>query len=360
MAIDKALCIGDAMITPDKFAAACSELLNPIDVQTTMWLGDDKAELQRERVLVERGGPDAVPLPEVVARLRMDPSLLLVHYAPVSKKMMSLFPNLRLIGIARGGIENVDLEAANERNILVFNVSGRNAHAVSDFAVGLILAELRNIARSHLALFRGEWKKNFANQPHQLEGLAIGIVGLGKIGGLVARKLSGFDVTLSAYDPYASYEQFESSRARSISLQELMTTSDVVTIHARLTENTRRLIGKKEIAAMKRTSILVNTARSGLVDTEVLLDALESRQIAGAALDVFDDEPLPPSSPFLKLDNVTLTSHLAGTTVEALDRTPYLLCRNIHNLLAHRSTENLVNPQVLARLQGSLWPDPGR
>ena len=284
MAIQTALCIGDAMIAPERFAAACSNLLAPVDVQTAMWLGTDKAELQRERVLVEKGGPDAVPLPESIAGLQMDPALLLVHYAPVSERTMALFPNLRVIGIARGGVENVDLEAANRRDILVFNVSGRNAHAVSDFAVGLILAELRNIARSHVALFRGEWKKNFANQPHQLEGQLIGIIGLGKIGALVARKLSGFDVALGAYDPYASSEQFQSAKARSISLLELMANSDVVTIHARLTESTRRLIGKKEIAVMKRTAILVNTARSGLVDTEALLEALESRRIAGASL----------------------------------------------------------------------------
>jgi D-3-phosphoglycerate dehydrogenase len=104
----------------------------------------------------------------------------------------------------------------------------------------------------------------------------------------------------------------------------------------------------------------VNTARSGLVDTAALVQALEGRRIAGAALDVFDDEPLSPSSPLLKFDNVTLTSHLAGTTVEALDRTPYLLCQNIRNLLTHRTTDNLLNPEVLARLGDSAWQDLGR
>ena len=353
----RALCLGDAMIGPEKFAAACSQLLAPVQIQTAMWLGADKAELQRERVLVEKGGPDAVPLPESVKNLRVDPTVLLAHYAPVSSGMMSLFPNLRVIGIARGGVENVDLKAASERGILVFNVTGRNANAVSDFAVGLILSELRNISRSQLALSKGEWKKNFANQPHELGGKQIGIIGVGKIGTLVARKLTGFDVVISGYDPYASSEQFRAAGIKSITLQELMPTSDVVTVHARLTESTRGLIGEKEIAAMRPTAILVNTARSGLVDSRALLMALQNRRIAGAALDVFDEEPLSPSHPLLELDNVTLTSHLAGTTVEALENTPYLLCSNIRKLVVERKTENLLNPEVMTHLGETLWQD---
>jgi D-3-phosphoglycerate dehydrogenase len=345
------------MIGADKFASACAELLAPVRVQSCHWLDDDKAKLQSERVLIERGGPDAVPVPQSVLEHRGDHAILLAHYAPVSSTVMDLFPNLRLIGIARGGVENVDVNAATQRSVIVFNVSGRNAHAVSDFAVGLILAELRNISRSHLSLGRGEWKKSFANIPHQLQGRQVGIVGLGRIGMLVARKLSGFEVKLASYDPYASVEQFRSAGVQALPLAELMATSDVITVHARLSDNTRGLIGRAEIASMKPGAILVNTARAGLIDGQALLEALQNHRIAGAALDVFEEEPLPPSHPFLRLDNVTLTTHLAGTTAEALDNTPYLLCQNIGNFLADHKHENVLNPEVIPKLGDSLWRD---
>jgi D-3-phosphoglycerate dehydrogenase / 2-oxoglutarate reductase len=351
----KALCIGDAMIGPSQFASACSELLAPIEVESCSWLGNDKAELQHERSLVEHGGPDAVPVPKSVAEYRGRCSILLAHYAPVSSSMMDLFSGLGIIGVARAGIENVDLEAATQRNIAVLNVTGRNAHAVSDFAVGLIIAELRNISRSYACLLRGEWKKNFASAPHQLHGKRVGIVGMGKVGMLVARKLSGFEVKLACYDPYANSSQIASVGADPLPLHELMATSDVVTVHARLSEATRGLIGRKEIAAMKPEAILVNTARAGLVDSRALLEALQSRRIAGAALDVFDAEPLAKNDPLLQLDNVTLTSHLAGTTDEALNHTPYLLCENIRNFLAEHKHENLLNPGVVPRLEDRLW-----
>jgi D-3-phosphoglycerate dehydrogenase / 2-oxoglutarate reductase len=355
MASLKALCIGDAMIGAPKFADACSKLLSPIEVKSCTWLGDDKAELQRERVLVERGGPNAVPIPQSVVGHRGKCSILLAHYAPVSAAVMDLFSGLRLIGIARGGVENVDLQAATERNVAVFNVTGRNAQAVSDFAVGLIIAELRNICRAHAALVRGGWKKDFSRPPRQLQGKQVGIVGLGKIGMLVARKLSGFDVKLVAYDPKLSLKQLAAAGVKAVSLAELMATSDVVTIHARLEESTRGLIGRIEIAAMKPDAVLVNTARAGLIDTQALLEALENRRIGGAALDVFDAEPLPSGHALLKLDNVSLTSHLAGTTVEALSNTPYLLCENIRNFLVHREHANVLNPEVIPNLGDDLW-----
>jgi len=360
LAVFSALCIGDAMISAEKIAAACSKLLAPVQVQTAMWLGTDKAELQGQRALVEKGGPDAVPFPEFASGLQTNPTVLLAHYAPVSSRLMALFPNLRVIGIARGGVENVDLKAAGQRDILVLNVTGRNAHAVSDFAVGLILAELRNIGRAHKALSQGQWKKNFGNQPHQLDGKQVGIIGTGKIGMLVARKLKGFDVKLAGYDPYADQDQLRAAQVQPLSLFDLMASSDIITIHARLSEATRGLIGAKEIAAMKRSAILVNTARSGLVDTPALIQALQNGDIAGAALDVFDEEPLPSFHPFLKLENVTLTPHLAGTTVEALENTPHLLCQNIHDLLARRKSENLLNPEVMTRLGETVWQSLAR
>jgi D-3-phosphoglycerate dehydrogenase len=347
----KVLCVGDAMIGPDRFVAACRELFPETQPAGAQWLGQDKAALQLERLKVEKGGPAAVPVPAFDFAELKDCEMLLVHYCPVSSELIGLLPKLRIVGVARGGVENIDVEGATAKGILVFRVEGRNAQAVSDFAIGLIIAELRNIARSHLALREGRWRKEYVNSGYscQLQGKQIGIVGLGKIGSLVAKKLRGFEVKTVGYDPFVDASCFQESGVRKVELPELMSASDVVTIHARLSAATRHLIGHPEIQTMKPTAILVNTARAGLVDEAALAEALQTRQIGGAALDVFDQEPLPPNHPYLSLDNVTLTSHLAGTAVEVLQRSPYLLCEGIQDHLSHRKAATLVNPEALAK-----------
>jgi D-3-phosphoglycerate dehydrogenase len=350
----KILCVGDAMIPPDKFGAACEEILKEFtpEVQLTRWLdATDKAYLQNERIKVEKKGPSAVPVPEQVREMIADCEVLLVHYCPVAPQLMDAAPKLKIIGITRGGVENIDVAAATERGIPVVKISGRNAQAVSDFAIGLMLAEMRNIARSHVALLAGKWRKEFVNVSWlpQMTGKTVGLVGLGKVGALVARKLSGFQVKIQGYDPFVSAGQLLELGVEGVDLDFLMATSDVVSVHARLTPANRGLIGARQIALMKPTAILVNTARAGLVDEEALLDALENKRIGGAALDVFGVEPLPAGHPFLKLDNVTLTSHLAGTTVDALTRSPYLLCEEIRDFLKTGRSSEVVNPEVLAR-----------
>ena len=335
------------MIDSGRLATACLKLILDAHVDECMWLGGDKTELQKERIKVEKAGPGAVPMPESVREKAGDIEIILVHYCPISSALMSFFPKLKIIGVARGGAENVDLKAATGKGILLFRVAGRNAHAVSDFAIGLMLSELRNIVRSHLALRSGHWRKEFLNSPHQLEGKQVGIVGVGAVGSLVAKKLSGFGVRLVGYDPALDSARFAQLGVTPMELGELMKTSDVVTLHARLTPDTQRMIGRREIWSMKPEAILVNTARAGLIDGDALVEALETRRIGGAALDVFDPEPLPSRHPLLLLDNVTLTSHLAGTTVEALDNAPRLLCQIIRDFLHDRKIEGLANAGML-------------
>jgi D-3-phosphoglycerate dehydrogenase / 2-oxoglutarate reductase len=349
----KILCVGDAMIPPGNFGAACAEVLKDYapEVHLTDWLGiTDKAHLQNERIKVEKGGPGAVPIPENVRGMIADYEVLLVHYCPVAQALMEAAPRLKIIGITRGGVENIDVAAATRRGIPVVKISGRNAQAVSDFAIGLMLAEMRNIARSHVGLLSGKWRKEFVNVSWlpQMSGKTVGLVGLGKVGALVARKLSGFGVKVQGYDPFVNPDFLGGLNVELVDLDRLMATSDIVSIHARLTAANRGLIGAREIALMKPTAILVNTARAGLVDEEALLSALQHRSIGGAALDVFGTEPLPAAHPFLTLDNVTLTSHLAGTTVDALTRSPYLLCEEVRRFLQTGRSGEIVNPPIPA------------
>jgi D-3-phosphoglycerate dehydrogenase len=350
----KVLCIGDAMIPGDSFAASAAAL-GAFEVASTDWESDWDA-LQHRRLVVEQQGPASEAVPEAFGR-HADADIGLGLFAPWSGPGMDRFERLGLIGVARAGVENVDVVAAGARDILVVNVLGRNAEAVSDYAVGMILAEVRNIARAHAAIRDGRWRKEFANSATvpELGGKTVGIVGFGHIGRLVARKLSGFDTELLVSDPLAAPDDVASARGRLVTLDELLHESDVVTLHARLTEQTRGLVGREELAAMKPTAYLVNTARAGLIDTQALTEALRAGTIAGAALDVFEREPLEPGDALLELDNVTLTSHLAGTTSEALTRSPALLVRAVAEVLDGGRPASLLNAELLDRPSVQRW-----
>ena len=358
----KILCIGDAMIPGAAFAEAAARLGKAERVATdweTQW-----DRLQHRRLVVEQRGPAVEEVPPAFLD-HADAEIALALFCPFSAQGMDAFRNLRLIGVARAGLENVDLEAATQRGILVVNVMGRNAHAVSDFTIGLILCEARNIARAHCAIKHGTWRKEFSNSGHvpELTGKTIGIVGFGHIGRLVARKLRGFEVRILVYDPYVRPEDLEDFKDVDLQLvdkETLFAESDFVTLHARLTPESKGLVGRAELARMKSTAYLINTARAGLVDTEALVEALQERRIAGAALDVFDVEPIPPDHPLVALDNVTLTSHLAGTTREALTRSPYLLVDEVARVLDGKMTRALKNPQVLELPQVTEWIQQAR
>ena len=168
----------------------------------------DWGQLQYRRLEVEKRGPEIETVDETILKEGQDAQALMGLFVPVSSKVMDAMPKLRIVGVSRAGLENVNVEEATRRGILVFNVQGRNAHAVSDFAVGMMLAECRNIARAHFAIRNGEWRKTFTNSDvvPELHGRTVGLVGFGHIGRLVAKKLSGFDVKVVVYDPYTPKE----------------------------------------------------------------------------------------------------------------------------------------------------------
>lgn len=350
----KVVVVGDAMI-PARFMDGACNLLKDFQprVKSLSWLGEeDKVKLQEERIKVEKEGPDAVPTPEGLMEAVSDAEMLLVHYCPVSRRVLNgAGPGLRILGTCRAGLEHIDVFAATDRGIVVFNVQGRNAGAVSDFAVGLMLAECRNIARSHLGIVRGTWRKDFVNSSHipELSGKTVGLVGFGRVGREVCRKISGFDVKVLVYDPYVSDDIVLGSGAKPVDLRTLMQESDFVSLHVRLTQENRGMIGARELSLMKPTAYFINTARAGLVDEGALIEVLRRRAIAGAALDVFHHEPIPADHPLARLDNVTLTSHLAGTTSEALCRSPILLVEDVLKYLRDQGPEFVVNPEVLGK-----------
>ena len=351
------LCIGDAMIPGTQFAKACGEFsVKDKTVEVADWeMNWDR--LQNRRLVIEKQGPNAEPVLPEILRADKRTDVLLVLFAPVPGAAMDALPDLRLIGAARAGLENVDVEAATKRGIAVHHLMGRNAHAVSDFVIGMLLSEARNIARAHQSIKAGGWRKEFQNSAivPELARKTVGIVGFGYIGRLVAKKLAGFEARLLAYDPYAPEDVMSSYGVQPASKEDLLRESDFVTIHARLTEANKGFIGKDALALMKPTAILINTARAGLIDEDALFDALSQARIAGAALDVFWTEPLPQGSRWLELDNVTLTSHIAGTTSDALRNSPYLLVNDIAKLVFAKGPEFIVNPEVLETPKMKDW-----
>lgn len=291
--------------------------------------------------------------PRELAKLVGDVDALLVHVAPVTKEVLEAGKRLKVVGCARGGPVNVDVDAATMMGIPIINTPGRNAEAVADYTLGLILAHSRNIARAHLLLKQGKWSDEFYDYDvcgHELSGMVLGMVGLGRIGVEVAKRAKAFGMRVIAYDPYISEEKMrECGVEKREELEEVLRESDFLSIHARLTSETRHMIGERELKMMKPTAILVNTARGEIVDEDALVKALKEGWIAGAALDVFESEPLPPGHPLTKLENVTLTPHIAGASKETVYRAARMLGEDTARVLRGERPRYCVNPDVFSR-----------
>lgn len=321
----KLLAIGDTFIPKEVMNEGLKGLENyGVEVVVREWEHENLEMLQKDNILIEQHGPDAVELPNELIRDIENYDILVVQFTPISKKIIDKAKNLKIIGVLRGGVENVACDFAASKEISVMNTPGRNARAVAEFSMGMILSEVRNIARSHAALKSGEWRKDFPNSGAipELYNKTVGIVGFGSVGQLVAGYLKAFGCNIIAYDPFFK-DNFEGVEL--VGLEYLLKKSDIITIHARLTDDTYHMIGEKELQLMKSNAVLINTARSGLVNEESLKKALREGKIAGAALDVFDVEPLPEYDILLELDNVTITPHLAGSTKDAFTNSPKLM-----------------------------------
>jgi len=351
------LCIGDVMIPGDNIGTAAKMLrLNNLNIDIKNW-ETDWGKLQDRRLIIEKQGPSAEPVVPQILNANKDTEMLLVLFCPVSREAINALPNLKLIGASRAGLENIDVKYATEKGIIVQNIKGRNAQAVSDFTIGLILGEVRNIARSYHAVKNGVWRKNFVNSEMipELQGKTIGLVGFGDIGQLVAQKLSGFQVNILVFDPYVSDEVIQKYHVQKVTIEDLLKNADFVSLHARLSKDSKNVIGEKELSLMKKNAYLINTARAGLINEDALYNTLKEKKIAGAALDVFWQEPIGENSRWLELDNVTLTTHIAGTTKEALTKSPYLLVEDINKLLENKEPKFIVNLEVLKRTEVQKW-----
>ncbi|MGL6226906.1 MAG: 2-hydroxyacid dehydrogenase [Thermoguttaceae bacterium] len=313
-----------------------------VEVEVRPWEHETLEELQEANLAIEQGGPDAVSLPEELFVGLDQYDFLVVQFAPIPRRMIEEATRLKYIGVLRSGVENVDVQTATQRGIKVLNTPGRNARAVAECTLGLILTEIRNLARSHAALKQGMWTRDFPNKAEipELLDRTVGLIGFGAIARLVARFLTGFGAKIIAYDPFV---QGETGSVEMVDLPTLLKRSDIISMHARYSKETHHLLGPKELAMLKPNVVIVNTARSGLIDEEALIEVLQNQSIMGAALDVFDEEPLPIGHPFFSLENVTITPHLAGSTVDAFRNSPKLMCSHLQRLLQGETNLPIVN-----------------
>ncbi len=282
---------------------------------------------------MEKEGPEWItPDPEVMEKIA-DADILFTSFCGVTEAMLEAGKNLKLVFLMRSGWENCNVAAARRLGIPVCNTPSRLAEPVADLTVAMMIAECRGILRGNRAILRGEWIQNdvYSDTTNAaLCNLRVGLYGYGGIGRAIAKRLiHGFGAEVVAYDEYCTPESMKADGVKPVSLDELLSTSDIVSIHLRLVEATRNIIGRKEFAKMKPTAIFVNTARAGLVEQEALLDALQTKKIRGACLDVFWDEPVPIDSPFLKMDNITLTPHRAGITTDIVPNTLNLMLKEL-------------------------------
>jgi D-3-phosphoglycerate dehydrogenase len=274
----------------------------------------------------------------------------------VTARVIEAAENLKVIGRAGVGVDNIDVEKATERGILVVNAPDGNSIAAAEHAIALMFAMARNVPKADASLSSGKWeRKKFMGV--ETTGKTLGVVGMGRIGQHVARRARGLEMHVIAYDPYISSDLAEKMGVETCELDELLTQADFVTIHVPKAPSTIGMIGEREMALMKPTARLINCARGGIVDEEALVKALDDGQLAGAALDVFTTEPPPSDSPLLGHPNLVVTPHLGASTKEAQVAVAYDVARQVVDILAGRPAAHPVNaPIIPPETQAQLLP----
>jgi D-3-phosphoglycerate dehydrogenase len=283
--------------------------------------------------------------PDDIVRFVDGADILINHLAPITGDMLDRLPALKLIAVSRGGPVNIDVAACKARKVKLVNTPGRNASAVAEFTIAAILAETRLIRAGHEALRQGIWRGDlyrFDQIDAELSEMTVGLIGYGHIGTKVVRLLKPFGCRILVCDPYVPISaEDRADGVEQVDLDTLLKQSDVVSLHARVTEETKGFLAAPQFARMKEGAYFINTARGPMVNYDDLYRALKSRHIRGAMLETFWLEPPPADSPLLKLDNVTLTPHIAGASTTTVRIAARMIAEEIRR---HGAGEPPLNP----------------
>lgn len=345
----KAAVIGDLFVRPAVLAEHLRKAIEPL-------VGELSITQCEQQYPIEPNISDAelrefVGTEEDVLATAMDAELMVVHMGKVTRNVISRLPHLRAIACTRTEPVNVNVPACTERRIPILYAPGRNSRAVAEFTVGMILAELRDIGRGHAGLSQGIWRAELylhETAPRELNGQTIGLIGFGNVGRLLPKYLLAFGMRVLAYDPYvddAVFVQYGAERVRD--LDELLAQSDIVSLHARVTAETRGFIGEHQFRTMKPGAVFINTARGPMVDYDALYRALVDGHLGGAGLETFAVEPPPADLPLLRLPNVTLTPHIAGCSRESVGYAAGMVASDVARWLKGEAPLHCFNPEVL-------------
>jgi D-3-phosphoglycerate dehydrogenase len=248
----------------------------------------------------------------------------IIGVVPMTKYVLENSPSLKAVSMHGVGVDHIDLTTAAQRGVVIANCQGVNDQSVADLAIGLMVSIARDIPRVDKSVRGGGWG---AHAGSELWKKTLGLIGLGRIGRGVAKRALGFDMNVLAYDPYVKVEDVDKGISMA-SLQEVLQEADFVSLHAALSEETRHLIGEAQLKSMKSSAYLINTSRGALVDESALYTALKEKQIAGAALDVYDTEP-PKDSQLMQLENIVVTPHIGAHTRESIERVGVMSAENV-------------------------------
>jgi D-3-phosphoglycerate dehydrogenase len=284
---------------------------------------------------------DGTDRPALLSAIADANAVLVRSATKVDEEAIAAASKLKVIARAGVGLDNVDIKAATTAGVMVVNAPTSNIISAAELTVGHILSLARHIPAAHAALAQGEWKRS-AYTGVELYEKTVGIIGLGRIGALIAARLQAFGVEVIAYDPYITAARAQQLGVQTVTLDELLEQSDFITIHMPKTPETTGMIGTEQLAKMKPTAYVVNVARGGLIDEQALHDALVAKTIAGAGLDVFVSEP-PKESPLLALPNVVVTPHLGASTDEAQEKAGISVARSVRLALAGELVPDAVN-----------------
>lgn len=269
----------------------------------------------------------------------------------LTREVLAQLTRCRCTIRAGAGYDSIDYKAATEMGIMVCNTPTYCTDDVADQAMALMLGCLRYVPRLDVAMKQGRFARELAIPTRRVKGSTLGIIGLGRIGKTLARRVSGWEVTVLAYDPYVPQEQATPLGVTMVSLNELLERSDFISIHCLLSDETYHLLSWDQFARVKPNLVLVNTARGPIIHTEALIAALQEKRIWSAGLDVTDPEPLPPDSPLLAMDNVILTPHTSANSPEARHDLYRLICEISADVVQGRIPQFVVNPDVLGHLR---------
>jgi phosphoglycerate dehydrogenase-like enzyme len=287
---------------------------------------------------------------ELGARLAAeDAGVLIVEADFVFEEVFAAARSLRLVGVCRNALNQIDITSATAHGVAVTHAPGRNTNAVAEMTLGLMLSLARRIPKAHAFVATGEWRDPSAGyrrfRGREVAGSTVGVVGFGQIGREVARLCMALGARVLVHDPFVPERQLRALGARPATLAAIAKASDFVTLHVPDGTATRHLVDARFLARMKRDAFLINTSGGAVVDPAALVEALTAGTIAGAALDVFAGQPLPLTSPLLAAPNLLLTPHIGGATAETIERHSRMMVDEVERLLADKPLRHVVNPE---------------